>query len=52
MVELKFENETNATRAIQILEVKGIKSSQSSLGKDKILIPEHKLEDAKTILKS
>ena len=52
MVELKFENETNATRAIQILEVKGIKSSQSSLRKDKILIPEHKLEDAKTILKS
>ena len=52
MVELKFENETNATRAIQILEVKGIKSTQSSLGKDKILIPEHKLEDAKTILKS
>lgn len=52
LVELQFENETTATRAINILEEKGIKSSQSSSGKEKILIPEHKLEDAKTILKS
>ena len=52
LAELKFENETTANRAINILAEKGIKSGKSLLGKDKILIPEHKLEDAKTILKS
>ena len=52
MIELQFENETIANRAINMLEEKGIKSKQSSSGKEKILIPEEKLEDAKTILKS
>jgi len=52
LVELQFENETTATRAINMLEEKGIKSKQSSSGKEKILIPEEKLEDAKSILKS
>jgi len=35
-----------------MLEEKGIKSKQSSSGKEKILIPEGRLEDVKTILKS
>lgn len=52
LVELQFENETIASRAINMLEEKGIKSKMSSSGKEKILIPEEKLEDAKTILKS
>ena len=52
LIELKFENETIANKAINLLEEKGIKSKQSSQGKEKILIPEEKLEDAKTILKS
>jgi plastocyanin domain-containing protein len=52
LVELQFENETTAARAINMLEEKGIKSKQSSSGKEKILIPEEKLEDAKSILKS
>jgi hypothetical protein len=52
LVELQFENETIAARAINILEEKGIKSEHSSQGKEKILIPEEKLEDAKSILKT
>ena len=52
MIELQFENETIASRAINMLEERGIKSKQSSQGKAKILIPEEKLEDAKTILES
>ena len=52
LVELQFENETIATKAISILEAKGIKSKQSSSEKDKILIPEEKLEDVKSILNS
>ncbi len=52
LIELQFENETTATRAINMLEEKGIKSKQSSSGKEKILIPEQRLEDAKSILKS
>ena len=52
LIELQFENETIASRAINILEEKGIKSKKSSSGKEKILIPEEKLKDAKTILKS
>lgn len=52
LIELQFENETIAGRAINMLEEKGIKSKQSSSGKEKILIPEEKLEDAKSILKS
>ena len=52
LVELQFENETIATKAIDLLQEKGIKSKQSSAGKEKILIPEGRLEDAKTILKS
>jgi len=52
LVELQFENETIASRAINMLEEKGIKSKMSSSGKEKILIPEEKLEDAKSILKS
>ena len=52
LIELQFENETIATKAINMLEERGIKSKQSSQGKEKILISEEKLEDAKTILKS
>jgi len=52
LVELQFENETVATNAIDLLQKKGIKSKQSSTGKEKILIPEGRLDDAKTILKS
>jgi len=50
LVELQFENETIAVKAINILEEKGIKSKQSSSGKEKILIPEGRLEDVKSIL--
>jgi hypothetical protein len=52
LIELKFENEVIASRAINLLEQKGIKSKLSTSGKEKILIPEGKLEDAKSILKS
>ncbi len=52
LVELQFESETVATKAINMLEEKGIKSKQSDSEKEKILIPEEKLEDAKSILKS
>ena len=52
LIELQFENETIAEKAVNLLEAKGIKSKQSSSGKEKILIPEEKLEDAKSILKS
>jgi hypothetical protein len=52
LVELQFENETIASRAINILEEKGIKSKKSSSGNEKILIPEEKLEIVKSILKS
>jgi len=52
LIELKFENETIAVKAINILEEKGIKSKQSSASKEKILIPEGRLEDVKSILKT
>jgi hypothetical protein len=52
LVELQFESEIIATKAITMLQEKGIKSKQSSTEKEKILIPEGKLEDAKLILKS
>lgn len=52
LIELQFENETIANRAINMLEEKGIKSKMSSSGKEKILIPEEKLEDVKAILRS
>jgi hypothetical protein len=52
LVELQFENETVAVRAKNILDEKGIKSKQSSSGKEKILIPEEKLEEVKLILKT
>lgn len=52
LLELQFENETIASKAIDILQGKGIKSKQSSAGKEKILIPEGRLEDAKSILKT
>jgi len=52
LVELQFEDETVASKAVNILEAKGIKSKQSSTGKEKILIPEGRLEDVKSILKS
>lgn len=52
LVELQFENETIAQKAVNLLEAKGIKSKQSVSGKEKILIPEGKLEDVKTILNS
>ena len=52
LIELQFENETVAVKAINLLDAKGIKSKQSSSGKEKILIPEGKLEDVKSILSS
>ena len=52
LIELQFENEIVANKAINILNAEGIKSKQSSTEKNKILIPEGKLEDAKTILNS
>jgi hypothetical protein len=52
IVELQFENESIAVKAINLLEAQGIKSKQSSSGKERILIPEEKLEDVKSILKS
>ena len=52
LIELQFENEEVAVKAINILEEKGIKSKQSSSGKEKILIPEGRLEDVKSILKT
>ena len=52
LIELQFENESAAVKAINMLEAKGIKSKQSSSGKEKILIPEGRLEDAKSILKT
>jgi hypothetical protein len=50
LIELQFENETIAVKAINILVEKGIKSKQSSSGKEKILIPEGRLEEVKSIL--
>jgi len=52
LIELQFENETFATKAMNMLNAKGIKSKQSSSEKAKIVIPEGKLEDAKSILSS
>lgn len=52
LIELQFENENIAAMAINLLEAKGIKSKQSSSEKEKILIPEEKLEDVKSILNS
>ena len=52
LIELQFENESVAEKAIDLLEAKGIKSKQSSQGKERILIPEEKLEDVKLILNS
>jgi len=52
LIELQFENESVAEKAIDLLEAKGIKSKQSSQGKERILIPEEKLEDVKSILNS
>ena len=52
LVELQFENETVATKAISMLDAKGIKSKHSASGKEKILIPEEKLDDVKSILSS
>ena len=52
LIELQFENEMIAEKAITILEAEGIKSKKSPSGKEKILIPEEKLEDVKMILNS
>jgi hypothetical protein len=52
LVELQFENESVAVKAIEMLKSNGIKSKQSSGGKERILIPEEKLKDVKSILKS
>jgi len=52
LIELQFENESIAQTAIKQLEKSGIKSKLSSNGKEKILIPEEKLKDAKSILKT
>jgi hypothetical protein len=51
LVELQFENESIAAKAINALEAKGIKSKQSSGGKEKFLFPK-KTRDVKSILKS
>ena len=50
LIELQFENEGVAAKAIDLLEAKGIKSKHSSSQKDKILIAEEKLEYVKSIL--
>ncbi|MDZ7623365.1 MAG: hypothetical protein U5J96_02820 [Ignavibacteriaceae bacterium] len=50
LIELQFENESIATKAISLLDAKGIKSKQSTQGKEKILIPEEKLDYVKSIL--
>lgn len=52
LIELQFENEIIAEKAIALLEAEGIKSKKSSSGKEKILIPEEKLDNAKLILNS
>ena len=52
LVELQFEDELTAEKAVNILEGKGIRSKKSSAGKEKILIPEQKLNEVRTILKS
>ena len=52
LIELQFENEAVAEKAINLLGEKGIKSKKSSSGNEKILISEEKLNDAKSILKS
>jgi hypothetical protein len=52
LVELQFENESIAVKAINMLKAKGIKSKQSSVGKERILIAEEKLNDVKSILKA
>ena len=52
LVELQFEDELTAEKAVNILERKGIRSKKSSAGKEKILIPEQKLNEVRTILKS
>ena len=50
LVEIKFENETSAEKAIVILEEKGIKFKRSTDSKEKILIAEQKLEEVRKIL--
>ena len=52
LVELQFEDEFSAEKAVNILESNGIKSKKSNSGKEKILIPEQKLNEVKSILKS
>jgi len=52
LIELQFENENIACKAIGLLEQRGIKSKLSACRNEKILIPEEKLEEAKIILKS
>ena len=52
LIELQFEDEITAKKAINILDAKGIKSKKSGAGKEKILIPEQKLNEVRTILKS
>ena len=52
LIELQFENANIASKAIGLLEQRGIKSKLSASGIEKILIPEEKLEEAKIILKS
>ncbi len=52
VVELQFENENFATEAIALLESKGIKAKLSTDSKEKILMAEDKLKEAKSILES
>lgn len=49
-VEIKFDNEVVAEKAILKLEEKGIKFKRSSDSKEKILIAEQKLEEVRKIL--
>jgi hypothetical protein len=51
LIELQFENESIANKAINLLKQNGIKTKLSSSGNDKIIIPEEKLAEVKSILK-
>lgn len=52
VVELQFENENFATEAIALLKSKGIKAKQSRDSKEKILMAEGKLKEARSILET
>jgi hypothetical protein len=51
LVEIKFESETIAEKAIIKLEENNIKFKRSTEGNEKILIAEQRLEEVKKILR-